>query len=203
MPISTDINQGQVDEVVRREVDAAVDFMQSGLPRLDPEKHLVYLSNGEVLQLKPIHQLRIANLYNDRTGEPEPPEPPLVEVVYGGKIKRMEPNRGDPDYQALYTAYEAEHEEWNARHQLRIMQGLYLQGIEVGDIPAEFAEEHAYFYPDSNKFSLRYDYICSLVPDEDIEWLVEAITGQTTATPKGVAEAEQSFPSYGRQSDDH
>lgn len=178
-------------------VDDIEQFMKDGLPRVDPTAKKVYLRSGVVFDLQPISSLRLMRLYNNTSGKPVEPEPPMVEVLIGGTHKRLEPDPSDADYQLKLELWSQEMEEWERVQREKILIYAFTQGIVV-DVPSTFVDEAAFFIGDNaSPLLIKYEYICSLIEDDDIEFLMEAIVGQTVATSKGIEEAKSFFPGKG------
>lgn len=64
-------------------------------------------SNGVVARLHPISQFTMAAIEIGIRKKYPPPAPPLNEVDYGDGIKKMEPNKADPEYEQALRDYRA------------------------------------------------------------------------------------------------
>lgn len=184
-------------DLITQMADEVEMFMQTGLPRVDPETGCLHLSNGKVLKTKQIPNLRLMRVYNDRAGEPPAPTPPFKPMVYAGGITRDEPDPSDPDYLTAHAIWEEEHAQWNIQKQQRLVMFVLLSGIDE-PVPEGFAEEAEIFTPYQTTATIKYDYYTTLIPNEDLEWAVEALVGRTLATEDGIEEANR-FPQVNGQ----
>lgn len=177
--------------------DDIEEFMKTGLPRVDPKTGCLHFSNGRTIKTKEIPSLRLMRVYGDRTGEPVEPTPPLKPMTYGGNITRDEPDPTDPEYVELHDRWEEAHSAWALGKNQRLIMFVLLSGIDE-PVPPGFEEEVETFTPGASKASIRFDYYCTLIPNEEVDWAVEALVGRTLATDKGVEEADKFLPSTGQ-----
>lgn len=150
--------------------------------RLDPVNKTYTLSNGEVLQLT---GKRITSLVLERFSSEGKPLIPVVEVTIGGKHKSVEYHHHDPGYEAKLA-------EWQEQVNLRTMRYIFTRGI-AGDPPEEFVEEHRYWFPNIDRVEMRYIWLCSIIPDDDINDLTDALIGMSMPTAGGISEVAESF----------
>lgn len=158
----------------------------AALPRVDPVRGVFLASNGNVIPLsgKEINYLILQQIQNQ--GKPAIPK---REVTIGGKYKQVEENPQDPAYlKAL--------EDWHSETGIRAGRYLFTVGVK-GQPDAAFWEEYADFFPDATTSEKKYLWVCSLVPNDDLPRLIEAIMGQTMPTEKGLEQSAESFRSEG------
>lgn len=160
--------------------------------KLDIETAVFITSNGYTLQLK--RPSNITSLVLERVKQEGKPKIPMVEVTIGGKYKQLEANPNDANYQAML-------EEWAVESGIRTMRYLYRLGIEA-DVPESFIEDRRDFFPNATDGDWKYLYIASLVPDDDIAPLTEAIISMNMPTAKGLQDAADSFRSNGQRESD-
>jgi len=55
--------------------------------------------------------------------------------------------------------------------------------------PEEFVTDHLTFFPNATDLDMKYLWICSRVPNEDIDAISDAIMGRMLPTTKGMDEA--------------
>ena len=150
---------------------------------LDAERGVFITSEGRELRLRKIRALIAERLVNGQTGRPKVP---VVEVTIAGKHKRTEENPADPDYQERLKA-------WEAGKQERLMTYLFTEGID--GMPSEDeALQFQILFPESNAVEIRYVWLASLIPDDDVPDLMEAIISRSLVTAKGLETSAQNFP---------
>lgn len=151
-------------------------------PRLDPARGVFITSTGVEIQLadNPVNALVIQQLQNQGK-----PEIPLIEVTLLGKRKQVEPFVGHEGYQARLK-------EWETESQLNVLRYLFTVGVK-GQPPESFVDEQVYFFPLATAQEMKYLWIASLVPTDDLPAFTEAITSRTLPTTKGLAESAESF----------
>lgn len=149
---------------------------------LDTARGMFVTSEGEELKLRPVRALMVERIVNGTAGKPKVPQ---VEVLIAGKHRRMEDNPADETYQAALA-------EWKQKKNETLMTYLLTAGIS-GTPPEVFVEESSLLFPDANDLEMKYLWVISRVPDNDIEALMEAIMGQTALTQKGLEDAAANF----------
>lgn len=158
---------------------------------LDPKTRRFTCSNGNVVQIsdKPITSLMVERI--QAVGRPEIP---MIEVKIGGKHTSVEYHPNDEGYQLAL-------ETWQAESEIRVMRYLFVRGVE-GNPPEDFIREMLPWMPDADLADMKYMWVASLIPNEDIEVFVEALVGQFSPTQEGVAQAAASFQRPGRRQPD-
>lgn len=148
------------------------------LPRVDVRRGVFIASNGNELELsgKQVNALVLQMIQNQ--GKPGVPK---IETTIGGKYKQVEDNPNDPNYQQALA-------EWRNESGIRVGRYLFSVGVK-GQPPEAFVLEHAEFFPDASASDLKYLWVASQVPNEDIGALCEAIMSQTIPTEKGLSAA--------------
>jgi hypothetical protein len=147
------------------------------LPRVDPIRGVFITSRGDEIQLsdKPVNGLVVERLAQDGK-----PEIPLVEVKLVGGRKQLEPHPG-------HEGYKAQLQEWELKSKIRTLKYLFCLGVK-GQPPQSFIDEHYTFFPDASDLDMKYLWVASLVPDDDIDPITEAIMGRSLPTTKAVDE---------------
>lgn len=181
---------GVVAPVAELSPEAASEVMPEGmtqpLPRVDPTRGVFITSRNEEIELsdRPVSALVVKQL--TQNGKPKIP---MVKVTLLGRHEQLEANPNDPGYKALLA-------EWETDVETRILKYLFTVGVK-GSAPQPFIEEHLAFFPDATDMDLKYLWVCSLVPNDDIEAISDAIMGRMLPTAKGVAASAESFRSDG------
>ncbi|MBA3867785.1 MAG: hypothetical protein H0X30_01375 [Anaerolineae bacterium] len=145
---------------------------------IDVDRGVFVTSRGEDIELS---GKRISSLMLERLVNEGKPRIPMKEVLILGKHKQMEAAPNDPGYLAMLA-------EWESNQKIATLIYVFTIGVK-GKPDAEFVEEQRAFFPDASDVMMKYLYVCSLVPDEDIDKLTEAIMGQFLPTAKGIEEA--------------
>lgn len=156
------------------------------LPRVDTTRGLIITRSGAELELS---GASISSLLIERVINEGKPEIPMVQVTIGGKYKQMEANPNDPNYK---TAFEA----WQSESNRRLMRYLILRGVKCV-VPEAFTQEHLEFFPNATDNDMKYLYVVSLVPDEDVNFFMDAVMGRSLPTAAGLEDAAKSFRSEG------
>lgn len=153
---------------------------------IDVQRRVFITSNGNQIQLsdKVINALTVQ--YIQSQGKPEIPN---IEVTLLGKHKQIEPFPQHEGYQARLR-------EWQEQSNLAMMRYLFTLGVK-GEPPEDFVETQREFFPDATKTEMKYLWVTSLVPDDDLSLFTEAIMGQNEPTEKGLEESAKSFRSKG------
>ena len=151
---------------------------------LDPARGVFITSKGNEIELsgKLISSLMLERLTNE-----DKPRIPMKEVLILGKHKQMEANPNDPGYLALLK-------EWEINSLVKGMIYVLTLGVK-GKPDAEFVEEQRAFFPNVSDTTLKYLWVASQLPDEDINALQEVILGKSIPTTKGIEEVAESFRS--------
>lgn len=149
---------------------------------IDPSRGVFITSRGNEVELsgKRISALMLERLSNDGK-----PKIPMVEVTLMGKHKQLEANPDDPKYKALL-------EEWETESRSKAVRYVYVMGVK-GDASEDFIAEQREFFPNATASDWKYLWVCSLVPDEDIDVFIEAVIGQMLPTTKGMEDAAGKF----------
>jgi hypothetical protein len=158
---------------------------------LDTARRVWVTSEGVEFALRPIRALIVERIVNDTHGKPEVP---MIEVLIGGKNKRLEPNPGDADYQARLV-------EWQKAKNFNLTFYLFTAGIQ-GSPPKAFVEEYLAYFPEADALKLKYLWVASQMPDAELESAMEAIMGQNETTQKGLSDAADSFRSEDQRQPD-
>ncbi len=161
----------------------------SNLPQVNYERRVFIARDGTELHLQRLSSMILERLNADQTGKPAIPK---VEVKIAGKHTRMELNPED-------SAYKAALQNWERERNTRLVKYVFVHGI-TDDAPRAFVEDHREYFPEASDRDLKYLWIASLVDQhvEDLQALIEAITGQTEITEGGLEEATNSFRGDGR-----
>lgn len=143
--------------------------------RVDAARGVFISSRGDEIELS---GKRVSSLMLERLLNQGKPRIPTKEVLVLGKYKQIEAVPNDPGYLALLA-------EWESNQRIDSLIYLFTLGIK-GKPDAEFIEDQKAFFPDASDTLLKYLWTCSMLPDEDIDKLAEAIIGQSLPTAKGL-----------------
>lgn len=154
-----------------------VDTEAAQKPRVDPARGVFITSKGEEVVMS---GKRITALMLERVANQGKPRIPEVEVTVLGK-KRSQPN-------ANHEGYLAQLKEWESESKLRSLQFIYNVGVK-GQPPQDFIDEYSDYFPGSTDAEMKYLWVSSLIPDDDVELFTEAVMGYTAPTTKGIEEA--------------
>lgn len=156
--------------------------IEQSLPRVDVTRGVFLTSDGREVQLSdhPVSALII-----ERIKSQGKPKIPMIEVTLLGKHKQLEPNPNHEGYQARLA-------EWEEEMSAALMTYIFNAGVK-GQPPPEFVEEQRYYFPDATAQDMKYLWVCTLFPSNDLAALSEAILGQFLTTEKGMAESADSF----------
>lgn len=149
---------------------------------VDVARGVFVTSRGEDIELS---GRRVSSLMLERLTNEGKPRIPMKEVLILGKHKQMEAAPNDPGYLAMLA-------EWESNQRISSLIYVFTLGVK-GKPEEEFVEEQKAFFPNASDVMLKYLWICSRLPDEDIDKLAEAIIGQMLPTSKGLQEAANSF----------
>lgn len=159
--------------------------------RVDAARGVFITSRGDELELS---GKRITSLMIERVANQGKPRIPMVEVMLLGKHKQLEANPNHEGYKALLA-------QWETESRLRTLKYLFTMGVK-GEPPQAFIDEQTDFFGLMDEKEMKYLWVCSLIPDDDIDFFTEAVLGQNLPTEKGMAEVAESFRGEGqRQSD--
>lgn len=152
------------------------------LPRVDALRGVFITSRGEEIELsdKPVSSLIVQQL--QQQGKPKIP---MIEVTLLGKHKQIEPN-------VSHEGYQARLKEWEADSQLAVLRYLFSVGTK-GKPPQDFIDEQVQYFPNATEQEMKYLWVASRLPDEDMEAFTEAVMGRTLPTSKGIEESANSF----------
>lgn len=149
---------------------------------VDPVRRVFVTSQGNEI---PLSTKRVSALMLERLANEGKPQIPMKEVTLLGKRKQLEANPNDPGYLALLA-------EWEANQRINSLVYVFTIGVS-GSPPDDFIDEQRAFFPHISDVYMKYLWICSQLPDEDINELAEAITGQSLATQKGLQASADTF----------
>lgn len=151
------------------------------LPRVDASRGVFITSRGEEIELsdKPVSALIVERLQQEGR-----PKIPMIEVTILGR-KQSEPHVGHEGYQARLA-------EWQADSQIAVMRYMFAVGTK-GTPPQEFVDEQSGFFPNATAAEMKYLWVASRLPDEDMADFTEALLGRTLPTAKGLEESADSF----------
>lgn len=156
--------------------DAVVDTTPHA--HVDAERGVFVTSRGTEIELS---GQSISSLMLERLTNQGKPKIPRQEVLLLGKHKELQANPNDPGYLALL-------EEWKSEQNVNVMRYVFVVGAK-GQPPQEFIDTQRQFFDDATDNDLKYLYVSSLLPDEDIDTFTEAVLGKTIPTTKGIEEA--------------
>lgn len=152
------------------------------LPRVDAVAGVFLTSKGGRIALS---DRQVSALIIQRIQQQGKPKIPLVEVTLMGKHKQMEAHPHDEGYLAQLA-------EWEEESNASLLRYLFNVGVK-GQPPQEFLDEYRYYVPDASPQELKYLWVSSQLPDDDIGAFTEALIGQSEPTQKGLDEAADSF----------
>lgn len=144
---------------------------------VDPARGVFITSKGNGIELSD----KVVNaLIVQRLNQQGKPKIPMVEVTLMGKHKQLEAHPNDEGYLARLA-------EWKEEAEMRV--GIYMFNTGVkGQPPQDFVDEHAPLFPDATQAELKYLWVCSQLPYEDITSFSEALISRATPTAKGLEE---------------
>lgn len=175
---------GVFDENHHDEPAPLKDFnpVNTSLPSVDANRGVFITSRGEEIELsdKPVSALIV-----DRLQQEGKPKIPMVEVTLLGKHKQLEPHVGHEGYQARLK-------EWESESQMNVLRYLFTVGTK-GTPPPEFVDEQLPYFPNATAGELKYLWVASRLPDEDMGAFTEAVMGRSLPTAKGMEESADSF----------
>ena len=148
------------------------------LAHVDTERGVFITSRGDEI---PLSGKKISSLILERITNEGKPKIPLQEVTLLGKHKELQANPNDPGYLELKK-------EWEADQNVKVMRYTFTVGAK-GQPPPEFVEEQRSFFPSASESEMKYLWVASLLPDEDIGLFTETVIGQNMTTAKGLEEA--------------
>lgn len=151
---------------------------ENPLPRLDPARRVFITSRGNEIALS---DRLVSSLILERIANDGKPKVPRVEVLLLGKHKELQANPNEPGYLALL-------EEWQTETRIATMRYIFNVGVK-GEPPKDFVSEQQTFTPHATQADIKYMWVCSQLPDEDIDRLVEVILGKNIVTTKGLEDA--------------
>ncbi len=156
--------------------DSAIDTTPHA--HLDAVRGVFVTSKGGEIELsgQPISSLMLERITNEGK-----PKIPMIEVTLLGKHKQIQANPNEPGYLALM-------EEWRSEQNVKVMRYVFVIGAK-GQPPQDFIEAQQQFFPDAGDTELKYLWVSSRLPDEDIDKFTEVVMGKNLATTKGVNEA--------------
>lgn len=156
------------------------------LPRVDAARGVFITSRGTEIELanQPVSYLIVHRIQS--AGKPKIP---MIEVLLLGKHRQLEPFVG-------HEGYQAQLKQWEEDSQIALMQYLFVVGTK-GQPPQEFIDEQGFYFPNATGSEMKYLWVASRLPDEDMAAFSEAIMGRTITTAKGLDESAETFRSEG------
>lgn len=145
---------------------------------LDVEHGVFVTSKGNAI---PLSGASISSLMLERITNEGKPKIPMIEVTILGKHKQMQANANDPGYLALLK-------EWEGDVNVKTLRYIFVVGVK-GQPPQEFVDMQSQFFPDAKDIEMKYLWVSSILPDEDINAFTDVVLGKTIATTKGVESA--------------
>lgn len=169
-------------EIAPDGTDSMADILQEKGAHVDPARGVFITSRGDELQLtgKRINSLVLERITNDGK-----PRIPMVEVTLMGKHKQLEAHPNNEGYQALLA-------EWEEGRRVLVLRYLFLMGVS-GEPDQAFIDDQRPFFPNATEADLKYLWVASLIPDDDIDTFMEAVMGQVMPTQKGLEQVADSF----------
>lgn len=181
-----DLTEFKGETIVSPDVETSIDFVNMDisetLPRVDAARGVFITSRNEAIELanKPVSYLIVHRIQSE--GKPKIPQ---IEVTLLGKHKQLE-------YFPGHEGYKARLAEWEDESQIALMRYLFVVGTK-GEPPQEFVDEQAFYFPTATPAEMKYLWVASRLPDEDMAAFTEAILGKTIPTAKGLDESADSF----------
>lgn len=166
---------GHVDDTAPVDVAAQAEAPQA---HVDPVRGVFITSKGTEIELS---GKLITILVLERIANQGKPKIPMVEVTLIGGRKQLEAN---PNHEG----YKAQLAEWEDDSRMRQLRYVYTMGVK-GKPSQEFIDEQRSFFPTADDIELKYLWVASLIPNDDIAAFSEAVTGQMLPTAKGIEEA--------------
>lgn len=156
------------------------------LPRVDAARGVFITTRGTEIELAdhPVSALIVQRIQQDGK-----PKIPMIEVTLLGKHKQLEPHPAHEGYQARLK-------EWEEESQITLLRYLFVVGTK-GNPPQEFISQQIEFFPNASDSELKYLWVASRLPDEDMGAFTEAVMGRSLPTAKGLDESAESFRSEG------
>lgn len=145
---------------------------------LDAARGVFVTSKGNEIELS---GQSISSLMLERVTNEGKPKIPRKEVLLLGKYKELQANANDPDYLALVK-------EWESEVNVKTLRYIFVVGAK-GQPPQAFVDTQAQFFPNASDLDMKYLWVSSLLPDEDIDKFTEAVLGRSTTTAKGLEDA--------------
>lgn len=164
-----------LEDLMNGQGDPLSEPKQFGLiAHVDPARGIFITSRGEEIQLsdKPVSALIVERLQNEGK-----PKIPMIEVSILGR-KQSEPHAGHEGYQARLK-------EWEGESQIAVMRYLFVVGTK-GQTPQEFVDEQSDFFPNATAGEMKYLWVASRLPDDDMGLFTEAVMGRAIPSSKGV-----------------
>lgn len=160
---------GQSDNPIAPEPEAL-----TGKCYVDPVRGVFVTSRGDEITLsdKPVSALVVERIQAEGK-----PKIPMIEVSILGR-KQSEPHVGHEGYQARLK-------EWESESQIALMRYLFIIGTK-GQPPQDFVDEQRPFFPNATDGEMKYLWVASRLPDEDMAEFTEAVMGRTLPTTKAV-----------------
>ena len=75
---------------------------------------------------------------------------------------------------------------------MAVMRYLFVIGTK-GQPPQAFADEQSAFFPNATAMEMKYIWVASRLPDEDMAAFTEVVMGRSLPTAKGLEESADSF----------
>lgn len=151
-------------------------------PRLDIQRGVFVTSRGDEIELS---GKAITSLMLERVQSQGKPRIPKVEVTLlaGTKHEQKQVQLNDKD-----PAYLAELAEWESEQKIAVLRYIFCIGAK-GQPPQEFVDEQRVYFPNATELEMKYLWVASRLPDDDIDDFTEVVLGRSIATAKGLDEA--------------
>lgn len=156
-------------------------YVHPELPRVDVARGIFITSRNEEIELsdRPVSSLIVERLQAEGK-----PKIPMIEVTILGR-KQAEPHPNHEGYKALLI-------EWEVESQLKLLRYLFTVGTK-GQPPQAFVDEQLPFFPNATEQEMKYLWVASRLPDDDLGAFTEAVMGRSLPTPAGQQESADSF----------
>lgn len=147
-------------------------------PRVDAARGVFITSRGTEIEFssEPVSAMIVQRL--SQLGKPKIP---MTEVTLIGKHKQLEAHPQDEGYLALL-------DQWREEAEIRTGTYMFNKGVK-GQPPQDFIDEHTPLFPEATPAELKYLWVCSMLPTDDIILFTEALISRAAPTAKGLEEA--------------
>ncbi|MDX2138334.1 MAG: hypothetical protein SF123_09595 [Chloroflexota bacterium] len=157
--------------------------------KLDLVSRNIVLASGERIPTLKMNWLLVERV---RANEDGKPKPPIRDVTLAGGKLSQEANPYDPEYIEALQA-------WELARNLRFLVYLISKGVnwKLYSIDGAWRQENSFYFSETTtEDEWRYLYIASKFEDpDDFNAFVALLSGSTSPTPEGIAEAKETFQS--------